>query len=290
MALKDSVSLDSARRPAIWLQRCDDTRSRSKFGGLPEFPPGVPWPRQGKTKTPLHFLAQIDLASLPATPLTAGGPTLPRLGLLSFFGDVEEEMFWDEENDVERGTQYDCSRVIFSEGDGVRVTPPEDIPQIGHAWGTVRGGYSVGDHVYPEFPLTAYAIDSFVGLQRPVREGWESEADARIVASIELATGRPVPIVESRTRQTDLPKPPLIVDRGSEREFRILRHQMLGAPLNVNMNADAMEGEGYVLLLQLEYDYSVHTGFVGGCTIQFWIKAVDLAARRFERAFATARN
>jgi uncharacterized protein YwqG len=132
MTRKDSVFLDAVCRPAIWLQRCDRADSHSKLGGLPELPPTIPWPRQGKVKTPLHFLVQIDLASLPATPLIPGGPTLPSRGLLYFFGDVEEEMLWEDES--ERGTAYDCTRVIFSESGGARVTPPEDIPQIGHGW------------------------------------------------------------------------------------------------------------------------------------------------------------
>jgi uncharacterized protein YwqG len=288
MARKDSVFIDAARRPAIWLQRGGHAASRSKVGGLPELPPGVLWPRQGRTKTPLHFLAQIDLASLPATPLIPGGPTLPPRGLLSFFADVEEEMLWDDE--FERGTSHDTTRVIFSESVGARVAPPEDIPQIGHAWGEAGGGRSVGDHVYPESPLTAYPIDSFVGITRPMRTSWGAEADEWIVASIERATGRAVPIVDSTTRETDLPEQPFIVDWGSEKALRILRHQMLGAPLNVNMDADAMEGHGEVLLLQLEPDFPMHRNFIGGGTVQFWIKAVDLAAKRFERAYATYRH
>jgi hypothetical protein len=288
MARKDSVFLDAVCRPAIWLQRCDHTDSHSKLGGLPELPPTIPWPRQGKVKTPLHFLAQIDLASLPAMPLNPGGPTLPSRGLLYFFGDVEEEMLWEDE--FERGTPYDCTRVIFSESGGTRATPPEDIPQIGHSWEESGGGRSLGDHVYPESPLTAYQIDSFVGLTRPKRTQWEPEANERIVASIKRETGRAVPIVDSKTSQADLPKPPFIVDWGSEKELRILRHQMLGAPLNVNMNADGMEGVGEVLLLQLESDYSLHKCFINGGTVQFWINVADLAAKRFERAYATYRH
>jgi uncharacterized protein YwqG len=65
---------------------------------------------------------------------------------------------------------------------------------------------------------------------------------------------------------------------------------MLGAPLNVNMDADSLEGQGEVLLLQLETDYSLHRLFIQGGTVQFWINAADLVARRFERAYATYRQ
>jgi Domain of unknown function (DUF1963) len=281
------TELEGARRPAIWFQR--SPRSRSKLGGLPELPPGTPWPRQGKTNTPLHFLAQIDLVSLPATPLVPGGPTLPRKGMLSFFGDIEEEMLWDGQ-EIERGTPYDCSRVIFTDSNGVIAAPPDDIPQIGHAWEQVGRGASVGDHIYPEAPLDAYVIESFTGLTRPRLSEREPQANERLIKSIEQATGRTIPIVKGDTPRIDWPAPPFIVDWGQERSFEICRHQMLGAPLNVNMNSDAMAGKGYHLLLQLEPDYALHKLFLRGCIIQFWIKDTYLIDRRFERVLATARS
>jgi uncharacterized protein YwqG len=70
-------ALDAKRHPTIWLRRVDAFRSASKLGGLPWLPKGVAWPRQLKSKTPLHFLAQIDLAALPKSPLVPGGPKLP---------------------------------------------------------------------------------------------------------------------------------------------------------------------------------------------------------------------
>jgi hypothetical protein len=220
--------------------------------------------------------------------LIPGGPALPPRGLLCFFADVEEEMLWEDE--FERGTPLDATRVIFCESVGAPVAAPEDIPQIGHAWEKAGGGHSVGDHVYPESPLTAYPIDTFVGLTRPRKTSWEAEADERIVAAIERATGRAVPIIDSTTRKADWREQPYMSIWGSQKGLMILRHQMLGAPLNVNMDADAMEGRGEVLLLQLESDFSLHRNFIGGGTVQFWIKAVDLAAKRFERAYAKYRN
>jgi uncharacterized protein YwqG len=48
--------------------------------------------------------------------------------------------------------------------------------------------------------------------------------------------------------------------------------------------------KGEVLLLQLEPDFSAHKHFIAGGTVQFWIKSADLAAERFERAYATYRH
>src|SRR6478672_6838507 len=76
------------RQPAIWFRRRQDGKSNlSKLGGRPTLPPDIDWPRHGQTGTPLHFLSQIDLSSLPPTPLhnAPRAPTLPKRGLLFFF-------------------------------------------------------------------------------------------------------------------------------------------------------------------------------------------------------------
>ena len=61
--------LDRQRQSAIWLRRREDGSSLSKLGGRPTLPPDIEWPRHGQVGTPLHFLAQIDLSTLPRTPL-----------------------------------------------------------------------------------------------------------------------------------------------------------------------------------------------------------------------------
>jgi len=54
----------------------------SKFGGLPDLPPKITWPRW-KTGY-LTFVAQVNLAEPPANEL------LPNVGMLSFFHDREQ--------------------------------------------------------------------------------------------------------------------------------------------------------------------------------------------------------
>ena len=83
--------LDQRRLPAIWLRgRPDQASFLSRLGGRPTLPPDIQWPRHGYTGTPLHFLAQIDLSSLPPTPLQNDleAHTLPKRGLLLFFADM----------------------------------------------------------------------------------------------------------------------------------------------------------------------------------------------------------
>jgi uncharacterized protein YwqG len=107
------------RQPAIWFRRRQDGKSAlSKLGGLPTLPPDIDWPRHGQAGTPLHFLSQIELSSLPPTPLhnAPGAPTLPKRGLLFFFADMVEEMLWGE-----NGGPLATTRVVFANQAGPRT-------------------------------------------------------------------------------------------------------------------------------------------------------------------------
>ena len=54
----------------------------SRFGGLPDLPPSIPWPTTKDGKK-LHFVGQIDLSKVPAVP----AHPLPRSGWLYLFID-----------------------------------------------------------------------------------------------------------------------------------------------------------------------------------------------------------
>jgi uncharacterized protein YwqG len=60
------------------------------LGGLPNLPLGIEWPRSPKG-VPFHFLAQIDLAAVPASGIVdflgRPLPEFPRDGALYFFAD-----------------------------------------------------------------------------------------------------------------------------------------------------------------------------------------------------------
>jgi uncharacterized protein YwqG len=129
--------LNRQREPAIWLRRREDRKvSLSKLGGRPTLPPKTEWPRQHETKTPLHFLAQIDLSELPPTALH-GAPnslSLPRVGLMFFFADMVEEMLWGD-----NGGPYATTRVVFANQPGPERSPPDDTPQnFARLWGAGR--------------------------------------------------------------------------------------------------------------------------------------------------------
>lgn len=287
---------DDLREPAIWLRRVEGPKTQSRLGGLPSLPAGIDWPRQTASGTPLHFLAQIDLSEMPPTPLDAAidDARLPSRGMLYFFADIEEEMLWGWGD--ERGDDYAASRVIFAEMPGPDRAPPADIPEIGHAFGEMSGGYARGLTIYPARSVQPHVIETFAGAERYFQGGDSVLADELTVASIERATGRPLPVLATSAPRDETNKHPAYWleyhytnGQPPRREVRIARHQMLGAAINVQNTADAARQAGHVLLLQIDSDYGVDDSFVF-CDMgmaQFWIKPEDLAAGRFERAWGT---
>lgn len=82
----------------------------SRLGGEPDMPPGTEWPVGPEGA--LGFLGQLDLMAA----RQAGGPeSLPETGLLQFFHD-------------ERWGEADQVRVLFSEGERTRTSPPPSVP------------------------------------------------------------------------------------------------------------------------------------------------------------------
>src|SRR5262245_23786569 len=71
----------------------------SHLGGLPSLPPGMEWPRSPKG-VPFHFLAQIDLATVPTSGIVdfLGRPLseFPREGALYFFADCTTFGIWEK--------------------------------------------------------------------------------------------------------------------------------------------------------------------------------------------------
>lgn len=276
------------REPTIWLRREAVADSLSWLGGLPSLPSGTAWPRHGLSGQPLHFLAQVDLSTLPATPLQPGGAALPREGLLLFFADIEEEMLWGFTG---RGTHHDNTRVLHVASSNEEAQPPADLPEVNHAIGELKGYYPSGFSVFPRAFIKPYRIDSYPGQNIYFQNDQEKLTDDLVIASIEAATGESVPRVQSFS----VPNLPAVISEAAmlngsvRRKISIVRHQMLGGAHAVQNTASEMAGKGYVSLFQLDSDYGVSDKFIFcDCgMVQFWIKPEDLAAQRFDKAFAT---
>lgn len=114
---------DQRLKPAIWLRKVEQAASRSHLGGLPSLPDNIEWPTQPVTNVPLHFIGQIDLESLPITPLPGGddGETLPSHGMLFFFADF---------SNLNRASTYGSVRVVFATSAENARAPSGDLPPM----------------------------------------------------------------------------------------------------------------------------------------------------------------
>jgi len=245
--------------PAIWFRRQGGKVSLSKLGGLPSLPSDLEWPKQRQSGTPLHFLAQIDLSHLPATPLknARGAPSLPRSGLLFFFADMVEEMLWDD-----NGGALANTRVIFAGHAGPERSPPEDMPDIGHPFGEMTSAYTSGKTFFAQAALEPYVIETLAAM-------------TAIPDEVAVAAAEDDP---DRWNRRKAAKP---------RDWPA--HQMLGIGRDIQGTAGKAHAEGLVLLFQIDSDMAVDEGFVF-CDMgaaQFWIKPADLVAGRFNDAWAT---
>jgi uncharacterized protein YwqG len=273
--------VDRDRQPAIWFRRREDAKSSlSKLGGRPALPPDIEWPRHGHAGTPLHFLAQIDLSVLPATPLyyAPEAPALPKRGLLFFFADMVEEMLWGE-----NGGPFATTKVIFAKQARPERAPPDDTPEILHACGERAGGFKTGIIEYPPMALESHVIDTF-------SEAADLDA-ALFVASIEKAIG-PLPVFTGPGSWNAIAaaKPrEYIQELAGRRDLHLSLHQMLGIATNIQGTAAQLQTAGTILLLQIDSDMSLHEEFMF-CDMgaaQFWIEPADLAKERFDKAWGT---
>jgi uncharacterized protein YwqG/Lon protease-like protein len=236
--------------PAIWFRRQAGKASSSKLGGLPSMPSDLEWPKQHQSGAPLHFLAQVDLSHLPATPLedVPGAPRLPKSGLLFFFADMEEEMVWDD-----NGGPLANTRVIFASHAGPERSPPDGLPSIGHGFGEMTSAYGSGKAVFDQAALIPNVIGTFLNGEPLIPEA----------------------VAAAAAKDLDPPGQPL--------------HQMFGYGADIQGTAGEAHSDGLILLLQIDSDRAVDKEFMF-CDmgmVQFWIKPADLAAGRFDKAWAT---
>lgn len=123
---------------------------RSHVGGLPDLPAGVQWPRN-REGDPLHFLAQVDLAELPAG--SDRPAELPLGGTLLFFAPMEGTLAFDDGNPV---------RVVYdSDSSGVRAQAPDDLAPVDRAWErSFADEVEPTPSIFPEWPWALAGIRS----------------------------------------------------------------------------------------------------------------------------------
>jgi hypothetical protein len=123
--------LRAAIRPAVPLrfEGAGDRSGGGRFGGAPDLPPGVEWPRH--RFGPYRFLGQLDLAELAVHAAAMDPPwrgLLPTAGLLSLFvgddptGEIDPsgEMFWGDPT-------YAIAHYAPPGAELARLSPPTEV-------------------------------------------------------------------------------------------------------------------------------------------------------------------
>jgi hypothetical protein len=290
--------LDERRMPALWFDTVAAARSKSRLGGLPSLPEGVDWPVHHDTRRPLHFMFQVDLSALPPTPLP-GCPfsaMLPREGMLFFFFNYAE--YWEEEFDA-RGKDglLKQARVIYGETAGADRAAPDALPMIGYNPETLECRWERQETSLPEQPLRAYVIDSFWGESEIVdgksvrpfvrTESGGAEDEAAKFESLVKATGEP-PVVYPEWEAVPYPPPSYYTYEQTNDNFGEIETSRINRMAGLQMfGADGFNG-GYrpnqdrgALLAELPLEDG---------SLQFWMKAADLKAGRFDRVRLAPEN
>jgi hypothetical protein len=239
--------LAKRREPAIGFFATEQPKSLSRIGGLPSLPASIEWPQHSVTGRSLNFLAQIDMASLPATPLPGSrdGEVLPRTGMLFFFFSMTA----DAESD---------QRVVYAEAPGPEREAPQDLPYFAED-DTSKPDNS--DKVYPEIAhLEAHAIDTFWGYEPGAESVWADKSvfEADVVDEATAASVRRV------------------LGRDASIEFMLFGASLQQWPENLIARK---EGRIYF------GEFFLHR--YGEFNPQFWIRPDDLKALRFEHAWST---
>jgi hypothetical protein len=256
--------------PSLRLVPENESKLRSRIGGLPGAPPDFAWPTSAAGE-PLSFVAQLDLAEIHAAELP-GAAALPGRGLLSFFHGYEPGP-----SNIHCGN---AGRVLFFDSASplVVAAAPEHP-----SWTLV--------------PRTPIALD----LQTEEIPPLESPFYALLLA----AACVPEPDAISDVAEVfgdfiDHYGPPGVRDEDERPVHRVLGY---ADPLQSDVYL-ATEGNAsrvplaawttldhhraaarWRLLLQIDSDPAREMLFGDGGVLSFMIREDDLAARRFERAW-----
>lgn len=243
----------------------------SRIGGAPDLPPGVEWPRwtppeetydvidhpwPPERPTPLGFIAQIDLESVPIV-----DDALPSSGWLYFFYDRYAEP-WGF-NPADRG----CCRVLYADCDRstlVRAQPPDDADPE-HLAEPCRLEFEAQLTVPDELDNVGYGKPIF-----DIYEELRKELTGYDGSTLHRLLGHPEVVQNPMELECQLASNGVNCGDSDGYESALAQELAPGA-------------RDWRLLLQIDTDED-GPGWMWGDMgrIYFWIKRDDLAARRFE--------
>ena len=260
--------LTKIEKPAIGFglsKPSDASTSRSRLGGNLLLPRGYEWPYS--QERPLDFLLQIDLAEIKQFDPTG---VLPSSGLLTFFYDLEEQP-WG----------YDPSAL---DGFYVELIADESLVRFEAPWNE----YSVDEHVLSftrSMTLPHYGSQAYDELER-IANITEDEYD-RYFDFVDEYESQSHPtrashhlLGYSSNVQGDMQLEAQLVTNG----LYCGDQSGYEDPKAEELRAGAAD---WMLLLQLDSDPDADLMWGDGGRLFYWIRAEDLAARRFDKVWMT---
>ena len=255
------AALEPQVHPAIRLTATPSGAQRageSRIGGRPDLPSDVSWPTYADL--PLGFLAQVDLAALPA------GTPLPPDGYLWFFYVADQSTWGFDPKDA------GSARVFYGPA-GVPLSPAEPPA------GMPDGG---------EYPACALAFEAYRDLpdldtDHPVSARLNEEEHERYQEIRDYLASGGGPTAHKLLGHAQP------VQGAMELECALVTHGLYCGDRTGYEDPRAAEAgkqaERWRLLLQLDTDdgASMMWGDVG--RLYFWIREDDLQARRFDRTW-----
>lgn len=249
--------LAKARRPGLAMMKTLTPDAEGAqgcwLGGEPTLPPEIEWPFRyseiQQESIPLHFLAQINLASVPRL---EGLPELPENGTLFFFYDA---VLGDPEKEE--------TRVIFVPGDvqGYPYRPMPPIPQLPKLDSQTLWFARRPTHGYKRWNINFTPFEGFrvnISVNKHFRQ-YACEAGIEASAAFEKQTRRQRP-------------------KGADDNPNFEPHHMFGST-----GRNEPEGD-FIRLIAFKSDPDLHLDY-GGDWIVFWISKEDFKENNFEAAF-----
>ena len=280
--------------PAIFLNPSPATDIETPavcfFGGKPKMPPEMAWPcndafEQG---APMHFLAQIDCASLPRE-LKVGDlgfpmPDFPETGTFYLFMHLHNDAAWEFE-----------TKLIYRPEDPASLierNPPENLFSMirEHHEGLARKYHTCEvdrSAIQPCGKLLVRQVLNPVAFLSANRESITRLADAYdngLGSDEQLGLLLQFIGVSDQRARSEKPKPASKHNFGDHYGGYMM--QMFG--LGDVVQSAPLENADKVMMMQIGACYGLPLN-LGGSTglFQFWMKEEDLADRRFETIVAT---
>jgi uncharacterized protein YwqG len=258
MDVKEAVERAKAlRQPTISIVRTA-SGTASRFGGQPAMPADLPWPDWNGR--PLDFIAQIDLAELPASKTGFG---LPESGTLFFFFDLQEEPWGFEPEHV--GGWRVLYAPLSAKEYRARQAPKgaaEPVPEAGISFTDAQSM-----PYWPANEVGDIEIDDV--------EEYNRAAD-------ELA--------KSGSRMFGWPY--LIQNDGMEEEAQDMFMRVWGGSPGVRPPLEELKagGKDWRLLLQLDNGDDDPFLFGDSARLYFWIREPDLKALKFDNIWMISQS